>query len=73
MLLASHQTVMAAVADRAPERRDPTQRYDSRFGTKAKHCVPPCCFLAGSLLLLLGADFLCAHGLVVDVANRQLI
>lgn len=34
MLLASHQTVMAAVADRAPERRDPTQRYDSRFGRR---------------------------------------
>ncbi len=47
ILLASRQNVVAAVS----ERRDQTQKDDSglcyyhrRFGTKAKHCTPPCCF-----------------------------
>ena len=51
ILLASRQTVVAAVSDRASERRDQTQRddgglcfYHRRFGTKAKRCIPPCCF-----------------------------
>lgn len=51
ILLASRQSVMAAVADRTPGRQDPTQREDSglcfyyrRFGTKAKRCAPPCSF-----------------------------
>ena len=57
ILLASRQYMVAAVSETdhtvavVSERRGQTQRNDNglcyyhrRFGTKAKRCVPPCCF-----------------------------
>lgn len=46
--LASRQNVVAAVSDRVSEHREQTQRDDS--GTKAKSCIPSCCFESQALI-----------------------